>query len=75
MIITIQAKRGEGIAFATSKIATMFSNSRNVIVIADKDDIRDRSCIVPHAPTIEIEQCEWESFHNNMENYIHENSR
>ncbi|MCC5440921.1 hypothetical protein AL714_13165 [Clostridium botulinum] len=72
MIITIQAKRGEGIAFTTGKVATMFSNSRNVIVIANKDDIRDRACIVPHAPTIGIEEYEWYNFHNNIENYIRE---
>nr|WP_032072476.1 hypothetical protein [Clostridium botulinum]BAP25735.1 hypothetical protein [Clostridium botulinum] len=72
MIITIQAKRGEGIAFTTGKVATMFSNSRNVIVIANKDDIRDRACIVPHAPTIGIEEYEWGNFYNNTENYIRE---
>ncbi|WP_407301571.1 hypothetical protein [Clostridium botulinum] len=72
MIITIQAKRGEGIAFTTGKVATMFSNSRNVIVIANKDDIRNRACIVPHAPTIGIEEYEWVNLHNNTENYIRE---
>ena len=70
IIITIQAKKGEGIAFTTSKIATMFSNSRNVIIIADRDDISDKACIVPYAPVIEVEDYEWERFQDDMPKYI-----
>lgn len=70
IITTIQAEKGEGIAFTAGKIATTFSNSRNVIIIADKDEIRDKACIVPYAPTIEIEYYEWENFQDNIVKYI-----
>lgn len=70
MIITIKANKGEGLAFTASKIATTFSNGKNVIIIADKDDVVDNVSIVPNAPVVAVEHSEWESFLSRMDIYI-----
>ena len=70
MKITIEANRGEGIAFATAKILTTLSTGPNVVMLINRDDYIDGVAVVPYAQVLPVESHEWERIEDNLDGFV-----
>lgn len=70
MKITIEANKGEGIAFTTAKILTTLSTGPNVVMLIDKDDYVDGVAVVPYAQVLPVESHEWERFEDKLGEFV-----